>query len=122
LAYPFDRTQNGDLDAQAVREEVFTQLWAAYNTTVSREFLEDSLPSVAAFIEDAYETVRQTDYTQAAGNAQAHASQTGQAGSIRPAQRGQIQGAAAFRKNRTQVRTVPAAFQPKIECTTGATK
>lgn len=105
LVYPFDRTQNSDLDAQAVREEVFAQLWAAYNTRAGREFLEDNLPDVAVFMEDVYETVRQTDYATATANAGANQGQeSGQAAPARPAQRGQVQREAApLRANKTQV-------------------
>lgn len=62
LKYPLDRTKYGDLDAQGIREELFAQIWAVYNTRSGREFLEDNLPDTAYFMEKVDETIRQDDY------------------------------------------------------------
>lgn len=58
--YPLDRKLHGDLDAEAIRQEVFAQLWATYNTRLGKEYLEDNLPDVAYFMEKVYEDVQQT--------------------------------------------------------------
>lgn len=68
LSYPFNRAQHSDLDGDGIREELFAQLWATYTTRDGREFLEDNLPTVADFMEQAYEQVKQTDYVAAAAN------------------------------------------------------
>jgi hypothetical protein len=77
LSYPFDRKQHGDLNAQGVREELFAQLWATYTTRDGRAFLEDNLPAVADFMEQAYEQAKQTDYAAAAANETQLAAQAG---------------------------------------------
>jgi hypothetical protein len=80
LSYPFDRAKHGDLDGDGIREELFAQLWATYTTRDGREFLEDNLPVVADFMEQAYEQVKQTDYAAATANeAQLAAKAGGQA-------------------------------------------
>lgn len=62
MAYPLDRTKNGDLDADAVRQEVFAQLWATFNTPVGKDLLYDQLPDVAYFMETVYEDIAQIDF------------------------------------------------------------
>lgn len=62
MRYPLDRTLHGDLDAQAVREEMFAQLWATYNTRAGKEYLEDNLPDVATFMENVYADIAQNEY------------------------------------------------------------
>ena len=105
LAYPFDRTQHGDLDGEGIREELFAQLWATYTTRDGREFLEDNLPVVADFMEQVYEQVKQTDYAAAKAN---ETQRTAQAGSQAPQGNGQPrqvplrQTAVRFRASRPQ--------------------
>jgi hypothetical protein len=62
LAYPLDRTKNGDLGADAVRQEVFAQLWATFNTPVGKDLLYDQMPDVAYFMETVYEDIAQIDF------------------------------------------------------------
>jgi hypothetical protein len=62
MRYPLDRTTHGDLDAQAIREEMFAQLWATYNTRAGKEYLEDNLPDVATFMENVYADIAQNEY------------------------------------------------------------
>lgn len=103
LAYPFDRAQHGDLDGNGIREELFAQLWATYTTRDGREFLEDNLPEVADFMEQAYEQVKQTNYAAANANeAQRTAQAGGQAaqGNGQPRQVPLRQAAVRFRANR----------------------
>ena len=95
LAYPFDRTKYGDLDANGVREEVFAQLWATFNTREGNQFLEDELPNVYDLMELIYDEVKQTNYAQT-GN-----SQTAQAQAV---------GQTAYRGN--QSRQVPGSANP----------
>ena len=95
LAYPFDRTKHGNLDANGVREEVFAQLWATYNTAEGNQFLENELPNVYDLMELIYDEVKQTNYAQA-GNSQA--TQT------------QAVGQTAYRGN--QPRQVPGSASP----------
>lgn len=86
LSYPFNRAQHSDLDGDGIREELFAQLWATYTTRDGREFLEDNLPTVADFMEQAYEQVKQTDYVAAAAN---EAQSTAKAGGQAPQGNGQ---------------------------------
>lgn len=105
LSYPFNRAQHSDLDGDGIREELFAQLWATYTTRDGREFLEDNLPTVADFMEQAYEQVKQTDYVAAAAN---EAQNTAKAGGQAPqgnGQSGQVplrQTAVRFRAIRPQ--------------------
>jgi len=62
MRYPLDRKTHGDLDAQAIREEMFAQLWATYNTRAGKEYLEDNLPDVADFMETVYADIAQNQY------------------------------------------------------------
>lgn len=77
LSYPFDRAKHGDLDGNGIREELFAQLWATYTTRDGREFLEDNLPEVADFMEQAYEQVKQTDYVAAKADETQRSTQAG---------------------------------------------
>lgn len=68
LVYPLDTTANADLDATKMRQEVFAQLWAAYNTENGREWLEDNLPTTAEYLEsvnDELKAARPATATQA---------------------------------------------------------
>ena len=94
MAYPLDLTLHDDLDAQGIREEMFAQLHATFNTPVGKDFLYDSLPSVADFLEDINATIAQND-PGATGNAASTDGQTsGRDGSrsrqVRPAQGSRI--------------------------------
>lgn len=105
LSYPFDRTKHGDLDGNGIREELFAQLWATYTTRDGREFLEDNLPEVADFMEQAYEQVKQTNYATAAADEAQRATQAGgQAtqGNGQPRQVPLRQTAVRFRASRPQ--------------------
>ena len=103
LVYPLDRTQNADLDADGVREEVFAQLWATYNTVDGREFLETNLPNVADFMEAVYEDVKQTQYVTETTNGTAPQGRAGIQGQGRGPQPRQVRlQAAAIRANKTQ--------------------
>lgn len=62
MRYPLDRKTHADLDAQAIREEMFAQLWATYNTRAGKEYLEDNLPDVADFMETVYADIAQNQY------------------------------------------------------------
>lgn len=62
LKYPLDRTKYGDLDAQAIREELFAQVWAAWSTPMGRDFIVDNLPDTAYFMEKVDEEIRQDEY------------------------------------------------------------
>lgn len=77
LSYPFDRAKHGDLDGNGIREELFAQLWATYTTRDGRKFLEDNLPEVADFMEQAYEQVKQTDYVAAKADETQRSTQAG---------------------------------------------
>jgi hypothetical protein len=105
LSYPFDRAQHGDLDGDGIREELFAQLWATYTTRDGREFLEDNLPEVADFMEQAYEQVKQTDYAAAKADETQRSTQAGgQApqGNGQPRQVPLRQTAVRFRASRPQ--------------------
>jgi len=95
LQYPFNREKHGDLDANAVREEVFAQLWATFNTRDGNQFLEDELPNVYDLMELIYDEVKQTNYAQA--------------GNIQTAQT-QAVGKTAYRND--QSRQVPGSTNP----------
>ena len=62
LSYPLDTATHPGMDAQRIREELFAQLWAAYNNDTLRDELYDKLPAVAYFMEDVHDTVSKTDY------------------------------------------------------------
>lgn len=94
MAYPLDLTLHDDLDAQGIREEMFAQLHATFNTPVGKDFLYDSLPSVAEFLEDINATIAQND-PGATGNATPTDGQTsgrdgGRSRQVRPAQGSRI--------------------------------
>ena len=95
LAYPFDRTKHGNLDANGVREEVFAQLWATYNTAEGNQFLEEELPNVYDLMELIHDEVRKTNYAET-GNSQAA--------------QAQAVGQTAYRGN--QPRQVPGSANP----------
>ena len=95
LAYPFDRTKHGNLDANGVREEVFAQLWATYNTAEGNQFLENELPNVYDLMELIHDEVRKTNYAET-GNSQAA--------------QAQAVGQTAYRGN--QPRQVPGSANP----------
>lgn len=130
LSYPFDRTQHGDLDGDGIREELFAQLWATYTTRDGREFLEDNLPTVADFMEQVYEQVKQTDYAAAKAN---EAQRTAQAGGQAPQGNGQPrqvplrQTTVRFRANRQpqglidrNIAKLPKQFQQPVKNLTAA--
>lgn len=83
MAYPLDRTKNGDLDAAAVRQEVFAQLWATFNTPVGKDLLYDQMPDVAYFMETVYEDIAQIDFR--AENSSAAADGQAAQGAVREA-------------------------------------
>lgn len=62
LKYPLDRTKYGDLNAQAIREELFAQVWSVWNTPTGRDFIADNLPDTAYFMEKVDEEIRQDEY------------------------------------------------------------
>ena len=105
LSYPFNRAQHSDLDGDGIREELFAQLWATYTTRDGREFLEDNLPTVADFMEQAYEQVKQTDYVAAAANEAQNTAKAGGQATQGNGQSGQVplrQTAVRFRAIRPQ--------------------
>jgi len=130
LKYPFDRAVHGDLDANGIREELFAQLWATYTTRDGREFLEDNLPVVADFMEQAYEQVKQTDYAAAKTDETQRAAQArGQAprGNTQPGQVPLRQTAVRFRANRPpqglidrNIAKLPRMSQQPVRNLTGA--
>ena len=107
LVYPFDRKQNSDLNGDGVREELFAQLWASYNTPLGRDFLEDSLPNVAAFMGEVNDTVEKIKYGNAktsVGKTKVNPIITQKAGNIESGQIQRSQIAVRLRENRTQER------------------
>lgn len=105
LSYPFNRAKHSDLDGDGIREELFAQLWATYTTRDGREFLEDNLPTVADFMEQAYEQVKQTDYVAAAANEAQNTAKAGGQATQGNGQSGQVplrQTAVRFRAIRPQ--------------------
>ena len=130
LKYPFDRAVHSDLDGNGIREELFAQLWATYTTRDGREFLEDNLPVVADFMEQAYEQVKQTDYAAAKTDETQRAAQTrGQApqGDNQPRQVPLRQTAVRFRANRPpqglidrNIAKLPRMSQQPVRNLTGA--
>lgn len=86
MQYPLDRKAHGDLDAQGVREEMFAQLHATFNTPVGKEFLYDNLPDVAYFLENVNADIAQNDTT---AEGLAGATTTGAPSRFSQAKRGQ---------------------------------
>lgn len=107
LVYPFDRKQNPNMDGDSIREELFAQLWASYNTSLGRDFLEEHLPNVADFMEDVYATVEQTKYGQSktnVGKTKVNPNITQKTGDVESGQLQRSQVAVRLRENRTQQR------------------
>lgn len=107
LVYPFDRKQNSDLNGDGVREELFAQLWASYNTPLGRDFLEDNLPNVADFMGEVNDTVEKIKYGNAktsVGKTKVNPIITQKAGNIESGQIQRSQIAVRLRENRTQER------------------
>ena len=135
MQYPLDRKAHGDLDAQGVREEMFAQLHATFNTPVGKEFLYDNLPDVAYFLENVNADIAQND-TAAEGLAgatnagapsrfnQAKRGQEAQGSGVlatRPqGDRGQRASQEVTRFNRT--RNIEAQLTPAARAAAGATK
>lgn len=99
LNYPFNRQKYPEFTSKDVREELFAQLWAQYNTREGRAFLEDNLPTTADFMENVYGHVQQAQY-----NASSAVQQNGQGQAFRPAAQGngksgQVQREPVFRQN-----------------------
>lgn len=61
LAYHLDLQKHSDLNAQAVREEMFAQLHATFNTPVGKEFFYDNPPDAACFLETVNADIAQND-------------------------------------------------------------
>jgi hypothetical protein len=66
LAYPLNRKEHGDLDANAVREELFAQLWSYMTNPTGREYLEQTAPKTFAFMQGVVNDVKEQNYGQAA--------------------------------------------------------
>lgn len=62
LKYPLDRSKYNDLNAQAIREELFAQVWSVWSTPTGRDFITDNLPDTAHFMEKVDEEIRQDEY------------------------------------------------------------
>ncbi|MFN3375617.1 MAG: hypothetical protein ACK40S_03585 [Burkholderiaceae bacterium] len=60
--YPLDRTKYGELDARAIREELFAQVWSAWHDPMGRDFIVDNLPDTAYFMEKVDEKIRKDEY------------------------------------------------------------
>ena len=66
LAYPLNRKEHGDLDANAVREELFAQLWSYMTNATGRAYLEQTAPKTFAFMQGVVNDVKEQNYGQAA--------------------------------------------------------
>jgi len=113
LKYPFDTSTYKNMAPQEMREEVFAQLWAAYNTRDTREYLEDNLPEVVDYMESVYEAVKAKKFsssreiqTQARTSAEVPAAQ----GIPQPRQ-------VPFRASRTQEEVISGLPKP-LQATT----
>jgi len=107
LVYPFDRKQNPNMDGDSIREELFAQLWASYNTSLGRDFLEEHLPNVADFMEKIYDDVEKTKYglnKANSGKTKVNPNITQKTGDVESGQLQRSQVAVRLRENRTQQR------------------
>lgn len=105
LQYPLDMSdpENRKMSARELREEVFAQVWAFSNTFGGMEWLQENLPTTAAFLERVNAEIKQTNY---------------QAGAQQGAQPGQVQDGSAgqgsvLRASRSKA--VPAGAQKQVE-------
>ena len=57
--YPLKFTKDGAPTSSQVREEVFAQLWAAFNHRLGKSILKENLPKSYAFMESVYEAAYQ---------------------------------------------------------------
>ncbi len=60
---------------KCICEEVFAQLWAAFNSPIERTFMEDNLPNLMDFMETVNDQVQDTEYSASSANAGAAKSQ-----------------------------------------------
>jgi len=105
LQYPLDMSdpENRKMSARELREEVFAQVWAFSNTFGGMEWLQDNLPTTAAFLERVNAEIKQTDY--------------GQAGAQQGAQPGQVQDGAAGQgsvQRASRSKAVPASAKEEV--------
>ena len=108
LKYPFDTSTYKNMAPQEMREEVFAQLWAAYNTRDTREYLEDNLPEVVDYMESVYEAVKATKFSS---GKQVQAEATGQA-EVPSAQGIPQPRQVPFRASRTQEEVISGLPKP----------
>jgi hypothetical protein len=111
LDYPLDMSdpENRKMTAQELREEVFAQVWAFSNTFGGVEWLQENLPTTAAFMERVHEQVKQTQYGQASAQ---QGTQPGQAANRAP------DGGSVQRASRSKA--VPAGAKEEVGLLTKA--
>ena len=103
LQYPFDQKAHPGMSAQEMREEVFAQLWAAFNTRDGRSYLEEHLPAVADYMGDVYEAVKATKFSTGTQVESQTQGSTNQAPANRVPQPRQVPtGQQVFRANRRE--------------------
>jgi hypothetical protein len=66
MGYPLDRKVHKDLDANAVREELFAQLWSYMTNDTGRAYIEQTAPITFAYMQGVINDVKKQTYGQTA--------------------------------------------------------